>query len=73
MFGIADKGVDRLLDVVISQQAHIKELEHELFRANLQIEQMELTRFATMLRASKTKPSKESLAESTNVQGHHFS
>ena len=37
-FGIADKAVDRLHDLVISQQSHIKELEYELVQALLQIE-----------------------------------
>lgn len=54
MFGIAEVGVDRLTDIVLSQQAHIFELEYELAEAKLQMEQMEITRFTSMLRASKT-------------------
>lgn len=54
MAGIADIGVDRLTDIVLSQQAHINELEYELSEAKLQMEQMEITRFTSMLRASKT-------------------
>ena len=37
MYGIADKGVDRLTDMVISQQAHIRELEYDLFRVNVEL------------------------------------
>lgn len=56
MFGIADKGVDRLTDIVISQQAHIRELEYDLFRVNCELQQLEMTKFQSKLRASKTNP-----------------
>ena len=56
MFGIADKAVDRLQDVVISYQAHIKQLEIELFHTNMQLEQLGMTRFTSLLRASRTNP-----------------
>ena len=56
MYGIADKGVDRLTDIVISQQAHIRELEYDVLRANYELQQMEMTKFQSTLRASKTNP-----------------